>query len=157
MGVKGDLIAVGVAGAVLIAAAWYAKKKVGEVAKEVLPLVDPTDSRNLANTAANAVFQKATGYKGTIGTALYDYWNPPRENAALELLPGAPYAVGAYQWLANTDSNQVADWQDGVLFRGAFNPASNNNLIYRGVNALGEAVTGSEDWSLGTAIYDWWN
>jgi hypothetical protein len=158
MGVKGDLIAVGIAGGVLLGAAWYAKRKAGELAATVAPYLNPADSRNVVNQAATGLYQAVSGSTGTIGTDLYDFWNPPRENAALNAMPwGAPYAVGAYQWLTNSDGNQVADYQDGVLFRGAFNPASNNNLIYRGVNALGEAVTGAEDWSLGTAIYDWWN
>lgn len=32
---------------------------------------------------------------------------------------------------------------------------NDTNLIYRGVNAVGGAVAGSSDWSLGGAIYDW--
>jgi hypothetical protein len=155
MSVKGDLIAVGIAGGVLLAAAWYAKRKVGEAAQAVAPYVDPTDSRNVVNQAATGLYQTVTGSTGTIGGDLYDYWHPPRENAALNLLPGAPYAVDFYRLIANTDSNQVADYQDGVLFRGAFNPASDNNLIYRGVNGLGALVTGDDGWNLGGAIYDW--
>lgn len=157
MSVKSDLIAVGIAGGVLLAAAWYAKRKLAQVAEDVAPYVNPADDRNLVNQAVTGFYQSVTGSKGSIGGDLYDYWHPPRENAALNLLPGAPYAVGFYQWLANTDSNQVADYQDGVLFRGAFNPTSDNNLIYRGVNAVGGAISGSDNWSLGTKIYDWLN
>ena len=34
------------------------------------------------------------------------------------------------------------------------NPASDQNLIYRGVNAVGGAVTGDGDFSLGSWLYD---
>ena len=33
------------------------------------------------------------------------------------------------------------------------NPASDKNIIYRGVNALGQAVTGDDSWALGTSLY----
>lgn len=36
----------------------------------------------------------------------------------------------------------------------AINPADENNLINRGVNALGAKITGDEHWTLGGAIYD---
>lgn len=39
----------------------------------------------------------------------------------------------------------------------AVNPVSDQNIFYRGVNAVGEAITGAKDFSLGTAIYDWLN
>ncbi|MEH6434246.1 hypothetical protein [Massilia sp. DD77] len=156
MSVKGDLIAVGIAGVVLLAAAWFAKRKLGEAATAVAPYVNPADGRNVINQGATAIYQGITGSKGSIGGDLYDLWNPPRENVALDLLPlGAPYAVDFYQYLTNSDGNQIADYQDGVLFRGAFNPASDNNLIYRGVNNVGEYFTGKEGWTLGGAIYDW--
>lgn len=34
------------------------------------------------------------------------------------------------------------------------NPASDQNLAYRGVNGVGQYVSGDESWSLGGAIYD---
>lgn len=34
------------------------------------------------------------------------------------------------------------------------NPASDKNIIYKGVNAVGGAVSGSDSWSLGSWIYD---
>lgn len=36
----------------------------------------------------------------------------------------------------------------------AVDPTSRTNLAYSGVNAVGEAVTGQADWSLGVAVYD---
>lgn len=36
----------------------------------------------------------------------------------------------------------------------AVNPASDQNLAYRGVNAVGGAVTGQKDFALGSFIYD---
>ena len=35
------------------------------------------------------------------------------------------------------------------------NPASHDNFINSGVNAIGTSVTGDKHWTLGTAIYDW--
>jgi hypothetical protein len=35
------------------------------------------------------------------------------------------------------------------------NPADSHNVINSGVSAIGGAVTGQSDWSLGTQIYDW--
>lgn len=46
-------------------------------------------------------------------------------------------------------------WETNLAVVNAVNPASDQNLIYRGVNAIGSAATGSNDWSLGGAIYDW--
>lgn len=39
----------------------------------------------------------------------------------------------------------------------AINPASDQNLAYRGVNAVGAAVTGSESFSLGSWLYEVFN
>lgn len=36
----------------------------------------------------------------------------------------------------------------------AVNPTSDKNLAYRGVNAVGSAVSGDSSWSLGTWVYD---
>lgn len=36
----------------------------------------------------------------------------------------------------------------------AINPTNNQNVFYRGVNGVGEAVTGDDDFSLGGWIYD---
>lgn len=36
----------------------------------------------------------------------------------------------------------------------AVNPVSDQNLAYRGVNAVGSAVTGTKDFSLGSYLYD---
>ena len=72
MGLRGDIIAVALAGAVLAAAAWYAKNKLAKAAEKVQPYVNPFDDRNLANQTAIGLYQAVTGSKGTIGTDLYD-------------------------------------------------------------------------------------
>jgi hypothetical protein len=47
------------------------------------------------------------------------------------------------------------DWSDEVAsVQSAVNPASNGNLINRGVEAIGRAATGSKTWTLGGWIYD---
>lgn len=37
------------------------------------------------------------------------------------------------------------------------NPTSDKNLAYRGVNAVGEAITGDQNFSLGSWLYDVFN
>lgn len=37
----------------------------------------------------------------------------------------------------------------------AVNPASENNLINRGVSSIGQAVTGDDSWSLGGQLAEW--
>lgn len=39
----------------------------------------------------------------------------------------------------------------------AINPVSDKNLAYRGVNAVGEAITGDKEFSLGSWLYDVFN
>lgn len=39
----------------------------------------------------------------------------------------------------------------------AVNPASPDNLAYRGVNGLGAAVTGDDAWNLGGAVWELFN
>jgi hypothetical protein len=39
----------------------------------------------------------------------------------------------------------------------AVNPLSDKNAAYSATNAVGAAVTGNKDFSLGSAIYDWFN
>ena len=48
----------------------------------------------------------------------------------------------------------IAARKGGLTEPGALNPASPNNLAYRGVNALGVSLTGNPDWNLGGAIYE---
>jgi hypothetical protein len=36
----------------------------------------------------------------------------------------------------------------------AVNPASTNNIVYRGVNGVGSAISGNKDFSLGSWIFD---
>jgi hypothetical protein len=88
MSIKSDAIAITIAGVVLLAAAWYAKKKVAKAADEILPLINPFDDRNLANQTAISIYQAVTGSKGTIGTDLYDVthngtFNPTSNNNIL--------------------------------------------------------------------------
>lgn len=52
-------------------------------------------------------------------------------------------------WLARRAGAAVAD-----TFATSLNPASDQNLAYRSVNAIGETVSGEADWTLGGAIYD---
>jgi hypothetical protein len=88
MSIKGDLIAVGVAGAVLLAAGWYAKKKIGEAgnaisagagqlwdaAKDATKYVNPTSDQNLAYQGASSLTRWLTGQEtGDLGTIAWDF------------------------------------------------------------------------------------
>lgn len=58
---------------------------------------------------------------------------------------GAVVAVGGYLL-----------WKNGLPAIGkAIDPTSRDNVFYGGVNAVGESVTGNENWTLGGQIYDW--
>ena len=96
MGIKGDIIAVGIAGAVLLAAGWYAKKKLAVVAQVAVPYVNPTDPRNLAYTGVNAVGSVLTGDSGfTLGGWIYDITHPTvAHNSAPVVMGPLPYDFG---------------------------------------------------------------
>lgn len=56
------------------------------------------------------------------------------------LLVGTAAAVYGVRWLYTN--------------RQRFNPTSDQNLAYSGVNAVGSALSGDADWSLGVAVYE---
>lgn len=45
----------------------------------------------------------------------------------------------------------------GVLTNGTFNPASTNNLAYRGANSVAQALTGDAGATVGTSVFEWLN
>lgn len=51
-----------------------------------------------------------------------------------------------------SQKNKIADAAGAVV--DAVNPASPENLAYRGVNGIGAALTGEESFTLGGWIYD---
>lgn len=59
-------------------------------------------------------------------------------------------AVGLLGWLLARKGKAAA-----AAVGAAVNPTSRDNLAYRGVNAVGEAVTGERGWTLGGWLYDW--
>lgn len=71
------------------------------------------------------------------------------------VIAGGLVAVVAL-WYASKKAGQafdvVAGAADEVLT--AVNPVSDQNLAYRGVNALGSVAAG-RDWNLGEEIYNW--
>lgn len=44
-----------------------------------------------------------------------------------------------------------------TLITQTLNPASDKNAAYSGINALGAAVTGNSNFSLGSAAFDWFH
>ena len=87
--------------------------------------------------------------------------------AKQDVLIGAAVLIGAYLLLRNAKSvgstigGGAVDLVSGVLqgidaaLPEPIRPSSDQNVIYRGINAAGGAVTGQgESWTLGGWIYD---
>jgi hypothetical protein len=114
MSIKGDVIAVGLAGAVLLAAAWYAKKKIAAVA----PYLNPADERNVVNQAALGFYQSMTGSTGTIGGDFYDATHGGKLDGALTPTSENNIAARSVNWfgsLATDEANfslgsKIYDW-----------------------------------------------
>lgn len=67
-------------------------------------------------------------------------------------------AAAAHTWDEMTDAvseaaGDVLDAAGDALQ--AVNPTSDRNLAYRAANGLGAVITGDDDWTLGSAVYDW--
>lgn len=60
----------------------------------------------------------------------------------------AAVGVGLYLFFKREVSDAAA------AVGNAINPASDENLAYRGVNAVGGALSGDEHWTLGGWLYD---
>jgi hypothetical protein len=65
-------------------------------------------------------------------------------------------AVLAARYAAGKLSDLGGAVADGVAATVPYiNPAYSHNVINTGVSGIGSAITGKDDWSLGTQIYDW--
>lgn len=77
---KNDALIMGGLALAVLGVLWYAKNAVGnglaaaqETLQQAVPYVDPTDTRNVAYTAASKVTQAMTGSSdASFGTWLYD-------------------------------------------------------------------------------------
>lgn len=71
---------------------------------------------------------------------------------AVAILTGA----AVLYWLMKKAGGEVLEGVSVAAQRigTAVNPVSDQNLAYRGVNAVGASISGSKEWSLGSAIYD---
>lgn len=79
------------------------------------------------------------------------------ELTATAVLAVAGLAVAGYVgWRATRAAGDLASAvSDGVSDAAqAVNPLNPDNIIYSGVNKVGGAIAGSDDWSLGGWIYD---
>ncbi|MCZ2495723.1 hypothetical protein GN316_03030 [Xylophilus sp. Kf1] len=81
---------------------------------------------------------------GTVLIAGYVVWRVSRAASGAASAIGETIANAGYQL-----------WDTAGNVASAVNPTNPNNVIYSGVNSVGGAVTGTKDWSLGSAIYDW--
>lgn len=99
---------------------------------------------------------------GAIGDALPDVggWI----DSAVDAVGNATdSAVDTFYEAENWSRNIHDEWREGIglgvdygvrQVQTSLNPASTDNLIYRGVNAIGSKATGTADFSLGSWIYD---
>lgn len=83
---------------------------------------------------------------------------PVSADLLIKLALGAA-AIGAAWWIVRRASSAASGALDAVgsaaqTVGTAINPASSDNLIYRGVNAIGGAASGSPGWNLGGWVYD---
>ena len=67
----------------------------------------------------------------------------------LALAAGLGVAIVA-AWYVTKGVKSVGD----AVAAGAINPASSNNVVNKGVSAIGAAATGNKDFSLGSWIYE---
>jgi hypothetical protein len=65
------------------------------------------------------------------------------------LVVGGVLAVGLLWWLFGNKLKGAA-----AAVGTAINPTSDQNLAYKGVTAVGAAISGRDSWSLGSWIYD---
>jgi hypothetical protein len=62
--------------------------------------------------------------------------------------------AGLIVWRVYRTGGQVAE-AAAELVTEDLNPASPDNLVNRGLSAIGAAITGEPEWSLGGQVYDW--
>jgi hypothetical protein len=106
--IKGDMIAVAVGGAVLLAAGYYAKKKAGDAGKAIkqaaqdaIPYVDPTSDQNIAYQGASALARWLSGNQGDFGSIIWDYTNKAEP---------APGGNGGLTNYTQADADKQADF-----------------------------------------------
>lgn len=79
------------------------------------------------------------------------------DDAKVIALGAAVAVVGVLLWRAAAKAGEVASAvADGVaeVVSTDLNPASSSNLVNRGVEAVGQAVTGDPSWSVGGWVWD---
>lgn len=71
------------------------------------------------------------------------------------VIGGVLLAVLAAWYLKNKVAGAVDAVADAAAAVAPYvNPADSNNIINQGVGAIGGAISGDENWSLGTWLYD---
>lgn len=102
MSIKGDVIAVALAGAVLLAAGWYAKKKLQGAVAGAGGIV-----KDVWESAANGV---SIVFNGVGEAFVPERDNPVREviNAPVHFIDG--YVNAAGQWITGDDNWNQASW-----------------------------------------------
>jgi len=62
---------------VAVLGVWYFKSKTVEAVSSVGSAINPTNHENIFNKAFNAIYDGGGDGQGTLGTDLYDFFNPP--------------------------------------------------------------------------------
>lgn len=78
--------------------------------------------------------------------------NPKDAAIAIAVLAGTGLVVYT-AWKVKQGAEAVSD-AVGEVITEDLNPVSDQNLAYRGVNAIGAAISGDDSFSLGSWIYE---
>lgn len=132
--IKAETVLIGVGVAVGIYLLYRTLNKAGEVAGDVVDAINPLNSENIFYSGVNNIGALLTGNDDfSLGAAVYDaehagyfdYFSP----------------FGTLKLIADKTPDAVK-------------PTSDQNMIYQGVNKVGEKLTGDKGFSLGGWIYD---
>ena len=113
MALKDDAFYVAVGLALFAGAAYYAKKRIGSAASSIAPYINPADSRNIVNQAAQSVYQGLTGSGSSIGAGIYDLFHTTPDITATTY----PNASPVIQTVSNSGADLAAS---GYLDTGQF-------------------------------------
>jgi hypothetical protein len=64
---------------VAVLGVWYFKNKAVETVATVGSSINPTNHENIFNRAFSAIYDGGADGQGTLGTDMYDFFNPPNE------------------------------------------------------------------------------
>jgi hypothetical protein len=143
-----------IGGGIALCVALYLAKRGADAVGEGLNAINPMDPDNIINRGATDLYQWATGSTGTIGGDIYDVthdgtFNPASNNNLINR-----GVTSVYQGVTGSTGTIGGDIYDAT-HGGRLDPTSSNNAAAASVDWIGEAISGTKNWTLGGAIYDW--